>query len=48
MLVANFVTNRPTMGDTRTYEDFGKFLGKKAHKLGVLAKLYPNQCDGKH
>jgi hypothetical protein len=26
---------------TRTYEDFGKFLGRKAHKLGVLAKLYP-------
>lgn len=28
MLVANFVTNRPTMGTTRTYEDFSKFLGK--------------------
>ena len=28
MLVANFVTNRPTMSDTRTYEDFSKFLGK--------------------
>lgn len=27
MLVANFVTNRPTMSDTRTYEDFSKFLG---------------------
>ena len=27
MLVANFVTNKPTMGDTRTYEDFSKFLG---------------------
>lgn len=22
MIVANFVTNRATMGDTRTYEDF--------------------------
>ena len=41
MLVANFTTVRPEMGKTRTYEDFGKFLGKKAHKLGVLAKLYP-------
>jgi hypothetical protein len=41
MLVANFTTNRPEMGKTRTYEDFGKFLGKKAHKMGVLAKLYP-------
>lgn len=28
MLVANFVTNHATMGDTRTYEDFSKFLGK--------------------
>lgn len=28
MLVASFVTNRPQMGDTRTYEDFSKFLGK--------------------
>lgn len=27
MLVANFVTNRPQMGETRTYEDFSKFLG---------------------
>ena len=27
MLVANFVTNHATMGDTRTYEDFSKFLG---------------------
>ena len=27
MIVANFVTNRPTMGETRTYEDFYKFLG---------------------
>lgn len=28
MLVANFVTVRPTMGNTRTYEDFSKFLGR--------------------
>lgn len=28
MLVANFVTNRPQMGSTRTYEDFSKFLGR--------------------
>lgn len=41
MLVANFVSNNPSMGSTRTYEDFGKMLGTKAHKMGVLAKLYP-------
>ncbi len=28
MLVASFITNRPTMGETRTYEDFSKFLGR--------------------
>ena len=26
---------------TRTLEDFGKFLGTKAHRMGVLARLYP-------
>lgn len=28
MIVANFVTSRPTMSETRTYEDFYKFLGR--------------------
>ena len=28
MLVASYVTNRAAMGDTRTYEDFSKFLGE--------------------
>ena len=41
MLVANFVTVRPTMGDTRTYEDFSKFLGERPHRLGVVSRLYP-------
>lgn len=41
MIVANFVTNRPTMGDTRTYEDFYKFLGTKPYKLGIVSRLYP-------
>lgn len=41
MIVANFVTNRPTMGDTRTYEDFYKFLGTKPTRLGVVSRLYP-------
>lgn len=42
MLVANFVSNNPNMGSTRTMEDFNKFLGQKNYKLGILAKLYPN------
>jgi hypothetical protein len=41
MLVANFVTNRPTMSETRTYEDFSKFLGERPHRLGVVSRLYP-------
>ena len=41
MIVANFVTNRPTMSETRTYEDFYKFLGTRPHKLGVVSRLYP-------
>lgn len=41
MIVANFVTNRPTMSETRTYEDFYKFLGIRPHKLGVVSRLYP-------
>lgn len=41
MLVANFTTQVPTMGNTRTYEDFYKFLGVKPERLGVVARLYP-------
>ena len=41
MIVANFVTNRPTMSETRTYEDFYKFLGTRPTKLGVVSRLYP-------
>lgn len=40
-LIANFVTNRPTMSETRTYEDFYKFLGSKPARLGVMSRLYP-------
>jgi len=42
MLVANFVTVRPTMSETHTYEDFWKTFGVKPHKLGIMAKLYPD------
>lgn len=41
MIVANFVSNRPTMSETRTYEDFYKFLGTRPTKLGVVSRLYP-------
>lgn len=29
------------MSETRTYEDFYKFLGTAPHKLGVVSRLYP-------
>jgi hypothetical protein len=29
------------MSETRTYEDFYKFLGARPHKLGVVSRLYP-------
>ena len=41
MQVINFTSNRPTMGQTRTYEDFYKFLGSKPYKLGIVSRLYP-------
>ena len=41
MIVANFVTNRPTMSETKTYEDFYKFLGASPYKLGIVSRLYP-------
>ena len=42
MLTVNYVTNRPTMGETRTYEDFYKFLGTKPHLLGIVSTMYPD------
>lgn len=42
MIVAKFISEHATMGDTRTYEDFYKFLGTKPHRLGVVTRLYPN------
>lgn len=40
MLVANFTTVRPSMGETRTYEDFYKFLGTRPARLGIVSKMY--------
>lgn len=41
MIVANYVSNRPNMSETKTYEDFYKFLGTRPTRLGVMARLYP-------
>ena len=39
MLVASFQTNRSTMGESRTYEDFYKFLGARPKMMGVMARM---------
>ena len=40
MKIASFTSNIPTMGDTRTYEDFYKYLGVKPARLGVVSRMY--------
>lgn len=42
MLIAQFTSNLPTMGDTRTYENFYKYLGSQPYRLGVISRLYPH------
>lgn len=42
MKIVEITTRRPQMGETRTYEEFTKFLGEKPHRLGVMAQLYTN------
>lgn len=33
---------RPNMGQTKTYEDFAKFLGAGSHRLGIMSRMYPD------
>lgn len=40
MLVANFTSRIPTMGQTKTYDDWSKYLGSKPHRIGVVARMY--------
>lgn len=42
MLIAKFSSQIPTMGDTKTVEDWVKYIGAKPHRLGVIARMYPN------
>ena len=41
-----FTSNIPTMGDTRTYEDFYKYLGVKPHRLGLVSSMYEDLTAG--
>lgn len=40
MRISGFTTIRPNGPDTRTYEDFMKFLGEKPARLGIVSNLY--------
>lgn len=40
MKIESFVSNIPTMGDTRTYEDFYKYIHLHPHNLGVVSRMY--------
>lgn len=42
MRISGFTTIRPNMSETRTYEDFSKFLGTRPERLGLVARLYPH------
>lgn len=41
MLIAKFVTEKPELAHSRTYEDFSKFLGTRPERLGIVSRLYP-------
>lgn len=41
MLITKFVTVKPELAHSRTYEDFSKFLGVRPERLGLAASLYP-------
>lgn len=40
MRISGFTTIRPNQADTRTYEDFMKFLGARPARLGLVSTLY--------
>lgn len=40
MRISGFTTTRPEMPNTRTFEDFGKFLGEHPARMGIVSRLY--------
>lgn len=42
MKVFDFTTVKPSMGSTKTYEDFAKFLGAAPHRLGIVSRMFPD------
>lgn len=42
MKVATFTNVNPNMSNTRTYEDFSKWIGEKPSRFGVVARMFQN------
>lgn len=40
-IIANFMTQKPEMAHSRTYEDFSKFLGRMPERLGIVSRMEP-------
>lgn len=41
MIVASYVTSKQNLSETKTYEDYYKFLGAKPERLGIMSRMYP-------
>lgn len=42
MVIANYVSVKPELAHSRTYEDFFKFLGERPKMMGVVARMFQN------
>lgn len=42
MLVIKYVNNKQNLSETKTYEEFSKWLGTKPQRLGIMSRMYPN------
>ena len=42
MKVNTFTSVNPNMSNTRTYEDFSKFIGSKPARFGIVSRMFPN------
>ena len=42
MVIANYVSVKPELAHSRTYEDFYKLLGTRPKMMGVMARMSPH------
>ena len=43
MQVGTFTTVNPNMSNTRTYEDFSRWIGTKPSRFGIVSRMFPKQ-----